>query len=197
MAYKDHERALEYWRQCNAKRRVTKPKTARQIAVENRDTHYFTGEPCTHGHLAKRRTKDRVCTECDKVYQNGVRKANPEEHYAKKKQSYERTKEHHLAQKKLYRQANKGKITALNAHRKMVVKQRTPAWLLPDDIWMIKEVYELAALRTGMFGFSWDVDHIVPLQGKIVSGLHVPSNLRVIPTVDNIRKKNKFEALDA
>jgi hypothetical protein len=58
---------------------------------------------------------------------------------------------------------------------------------------MIKEVYELAQIRTKHFGFPWHVDHIVPIQGKLVSGLHVIENLQVIPGIENIKKKNKFE----
>jgi hypothetical protein len=197
MAYKNPEDYIAYHKAYNAKRRVGRAPSARQVAMANGETHYITDKPCVHGHLAPRRVKDRVCSACDAMYQQKVRKADPIAHRAKKKVSYEQTKDHHLAQKKTYRQANKGKIRALNAARKMVVKVRFPEWLSKDDRWAIKEVYELAALRTKMFGFQWDVDHIVPLQGDLVSGLHVPWNMQVIPALDNIRKKNRFEVADA
>ncbi len=69
-------------------------------------------------------------------------------------------------------------------------KQRTPKWLTADDFWLINEAYDLAAIRTKMLGFSWHVDHIVPLNGKLVSGLHVPHNLQVIPGRLNRLKSN-------
>jgi len=75
--------------------------------------------------------------------------------------------------------------------RKAAQLQRTPGWLTEDDHWLIKEAYELAALRTKMFGFKWSVDHIIPLRGKTVSGLHVPRNLQVIPLSQNSSKGNR------
>ena len=106
---------------------------------------------------------------------------------------YAENRQKALDHKKVYRQANKGKIIALATLRKKTIKQRTPKWLTKDDLWMIKEAYELAALRTKMFGFSWHVDHVIPLQGKNVTGLHVPTNMQVIPGSMNISKKNKYE----
>ncbi len=39
---------------------------------------------------------------------------------------------------------------------------------------------------------DWSVDHVIPLQGKDVSGLHVPSNLQVMPLSDNSSKGAAF-----
>jgi hypothetical protein len=77
--------------------------------------------------------------------------------------------------------------------RKIDQQSRTPKWLSKDDFWMIQQAYEMAELRTKMFGFSWHVDHIIPLRGKKVSGLHTPTNLQVIPASVNASKNNKFE----
>lgn len=71
--------------------------------------------------------------------------------------------------------------------------KRTPAWLTNSDLDRIKCIYQLAAMRTRESGYFWHVDHIIPLQGKFVSGLHVPSNLRVIPAIENVRKTNIYE----
>ena len=55
----------------------------------------------------------------------------------------------------------------------------------------MEEAYHLARMRTEMLGLEWDVDHIVPLKNPIVCGLHVESNLQVIPELENIRKGNR------
>lgn len=98
------------------------------------------------------------------------------------------------AVKRRYKQTLHGKANtrANDAKRHAAKMHRTPAWLTADDLWMIEQAYELAALRTKLFGFSWHVDHVLPLQGRKVSGLHVPNNLQVIPWSDNVSKSNKF-----
>ena len=93
--------------------------------------------------------------------------------------------------KQAYKLANPHKTLALTAKRRAAKKCRTPKWLTSDDFWMIEETYNLAVRRRDLTGFAWHVDHIVPLQGKQVSGLHVPWNLQVIPWRDNLRKGNK------
>jgi len=95
----------------------------------------------------------------------------------------------------LYAKANKSKLNAKTRRRQAMIINRTPAWVDSEELWLIKEAYALAELRTNLFGFSWHVDHIVPLQGKLVSGLHTISNLQVIPAIENIRKHNRFEVV--
>ena len=115
----------------------------------------------------------------------------------------------HDAQRKVkYRAANLAKVTESYRryykanYAKMLAKRnkqhadklrRTPVWLTADDLWIIEQAYELARMRTNMFGFPWHVDHIFPLRGKKVCGFHVPQNLQVIPGVDNLRKSNRME----
>ena len=155
--------------------------------------HYFTGRPCIHGHIEQRRVNDRNCAGCDRLHRKLYRKRHFELHKALTKISYEKHKKRHLAQKRIYRQDNKAKVNALAKAYKVRKKNRIPKWVDKDHMWLIKEAYELAQLRTKQFGFLWHVDHIVPIQGKLVSGLHVIENLQVIPAIENIKKKNKFE----
>lgn len=88
---------------------------------------------------------------------------------------------------------NKARVLANKAKYRASKRNKTPIWVDKDHLWLIKQAYELAILRTKQFGFSWHVDHIIPLSGKNVSGLHVIENLQVIPGVENLLKNNKFE----
>lgn len=90
---------------------------------------------------------------------------------------------------------NSGRTLAHTVKRRLAKINRTPKWLTKDEHWMIEQAYELAAQRTKMFGFAWHVDHILPLQGRLVSGFHTPYNLQVISGADNVRKSNKFETV--
>lgn len=133
------------------------------------------------------------CKICVNLKKKTYREENKEHISTLKKTNYEKNKAHHLSQKREYRQANKGKINALVAARKSVIKQRTPIWLSKVDVERIKNEYQLASLLSKITNEPWHVDHIIPLQGKYVSGLHIPSNLRAIRGIENISKKNKFE----
>ncbi len=88
-----------------------------------------------------------------------------------------------------WREANPGRSLALSRKKKAAKIQRTPPWADNDKIAAIYE--EAAALRQA--GEDVHVDHIVPLQGALVSGLHVHNNLRIVPASENLKKRNKFD----
>lgn len=93
----------------------------------------------------------------------------------------------HIEQQRLrmrdYAKANRGKVNARTAARRAGLKQATPRWV---DREALKQIY----VEASKLGLS--VDHIVPLNGKNVSGLHVPWNLQLLPLVDNVHKSNKL-----
>lgn len=174
-------------------------------------------EKDTSAFYANKRMKDGLntfCIEChkaDNVARKAKNRADPEfkAMESKAKKAYrERTeearavymaawrtanKEHADWYSKKYRSENKERYSFLCQKRKLDKLNRTPEWLTDDDMWLMSEAYALAALRTRVLGVPFHVDHIIPLRGKKVSGLHVPQNLRVIPGVENMRKTNKFE----
>lgn len=73
------------------------------------------------------------------------------------------------------------------------VNQRCiPHWLTNGDWMEIKSMYVQAMHLTETTGSRFVVDHIYPLRGATVSGLHTPSNLRVVPEAINRKKHNKM-----
>ena len=148
------------------------------------------------------------CKACVAVYQKAYRAGNKARIAASKKQWAVVYAERKAAQDRGYAQAspekralarrkwsaaNPGKDNACKAKNRIARAKRVPTWLDEDDKWIIEQAYELAALRTKMFGFPWHVDHVLPLNGRKVSGLHVATNLQVIPGVENSRKHNRYE----
>jgi hypothetical protein len=92
-----------------------------------------------------------------------------------------------------WRLENRGSTNALCIKRRLAKINRTPKWVTQDDLETIKQIYTFANNLSKVFGTKYHVDHIVPLQGMLVSGLHVPSNLQIIPAVDNVKKSNSYE----
>jgi len=80
----------------------------------------------------------------------------------------------------------------LTARRRARKLSATPKWLSVQQLQEIKKKYALATMLTQNSGIVHAVDHIVPLKGKTVCGLHVPWNLQVITRKDNLTKSNKF-----
>ena len=95
-------------------------------------------------------------------------------------------------QKRRYEKENKDKVNALASKRYARKVNASPKWITKEQEIEIRSFYEEARLKTVETGIKHEVDHIVPLRGKNVRGLHVPWNLRVITKQENCRKGNKL-----
>lgn len=91
-----------------------------------------------------------------------------------------------------WRRRNPAKVSCQAALATKLRKRRRPSWLTAEHKARILAFY-VEARRLGLeTGLEHHVDHIVPLRGKTVSGLHVPWNLQVLPGSLNRSKSNKF-----
>lgn len=100
-----------------------------------------------------------------------------------------------------YRQSPEGrsKIYASNAKRRAKKLKATPPWLTEEHLKESEAFYAESIRLTKETGISHHVDHKVPLQGKSISGLHVPWNLQILvgPGPDgNCSKNDKFDPIE-
>ena len=157
---------------------------------------YFTGIPCRNGHVAERYTSNRGCVLCNtnagmptprkarKREKNAaLRVLNKDRNKAAHDLWYPKVREKRLQDKKVWRKANAGRVQAYTAMRRAAERTQCPSW---TDQRAILEIY----LKCPE-GFT--VDHIVPLRGKAVSGLHVPWNLQYLTFAENRAKGNRHE----
>lgn len=119
--------------------------------------------------------------------------ANDEKCRATSARWYASHREEKAATTSIWRKANPGRLTAYAAHRRAMKLHATPDWLTLDDYQVINEFYTGRNDISVATGISYEVDHIVPLQGKTVCGLHVPWNLRIVTQTANRQKGNKLK----
>ena len=118
-------------------------------------------------------------------------------HYERNKAAYkERALSRPVDVTRVYKRAwklrNKGIVAADVAARKKHIRLATPKWLTKEQKAQIKAFYLEAERLKSETGIDHEVDHIVPVRGGIVSGLHVPWNLRVITAAENQLKNRKL-----
>ena len=130
---------------------------------------------------------------------------NPEDRKANLKAYYLRTREKRLASERAryaqkrdeikakcaeYRAANQHKVYEWNGTRRAMLRNACPKWA---DREVIKILYSYAKILTIQTGIKYHVDHMIPLSGKNVCGLHIPANLQVIEATNNLRKSNRLD----
>ena len=154
----------------------------------------------------------RWCKACKKEYKAAWYEKNSESERQKAMQyyydNYENNKEARIKNsskwqnnnKERYREIakkcyenTKHKRFAYQALARAAKRNAVPKWINEELKQEIQKFYVEARLKTRETGTKYEVDHIVPLMGETVCGLHVPWNLRVITQFENRSKRNSFE----
>jgi len=174
---------------------------------------YYTGKECKRGHITGRYTASKECFFCRQIKnadpklkekQRLASLRNKEKINIQAKERYQANIEFERLRARGKWVANKEAVTACNKSweartpektlairknnnkiRKTRTKLQCPKWA---DRNKIREVYMNCPK-------GYHVDHIVPLKGKLVSGLHVVENLQYLTANENNRKHNKYEVI--
>jgi hypothetical protein len=154
-----------------------------------------------------------------RISRNRVESLPPEEverRASAARDRYQKNREHNLKKKKEYLENNREEINRKQrarqqrkyyadieasrtakaierAQRRAATDQRSPPWRNSDEI---DEIYRTSAEISKATGVPHHVDHVIPLRGKHVSGMHHQDNLFIIPQSENARKNNIFEPGD-
>lgn len=87
-----------------------------------------------------------------------------------------------------FKAENRALVRSYQARRRARVRQAVPPWISDDMVTAIQAIYAAAEQRTTETGIEHEVDHILPLAGKVIFGLHVAWNLRVLTRDENNRR---------
>lgn len=119
---------------------------------------------------------------------------NRESILAKNREWSQRNGHRHSVLKQSWKLSNPGKVLANDVKLKILRSKRSGAfiqWLTREQISDIEKIYEQSKKLQLETNIQYRVDHIIPLNGKDVCGLHVPWNLQPITHLENMRKGNR------
>jgi hypothetical protein len=138
-------------------------------------------------------------SEMDKIYRQKNKDAltltkkdyhekNKEYYNKKARLDYVKNAEAYKLRAKKWKEQNRERHNANCMERHVLKMQRKPKWDEELTDFVFSEAYDMAKRKEALTGIKHEVDHIVPLRGKTVSGLHVWSNFAVIPASENCSK---------
>jgi hypothetical protein len=144
---------------------------------------------------------DKVrCIECARTAKSSYYRKHAKETIARSACWRKAHPESYKICKSKWQKRNPGKILAETRKHDTRKLRATPPWLTRNQLKEIQEFYILVKELQWLCNEQLQVDHIVPLQGKNVCGLHVPWNLQILPKSLNCSKNNKlvvrFSSLD-
>lgn len=168
------ERAKEIQRASEAKALAETPDLVRAKKAER-------------ARVYRSKNKDRLRTERAAHY-----KANADVLRLYSRAWYAKNRQGQVARVTAWRAANPDVARKAASMRRAAKRIAMPAWFSDFDEFVLTEAYALASIRQSALGGQWDVDHLIPLQARHACGLHVGSNIAVIPRRLNMRKNNRL-----
>lgn len=138
--------------------------------------------------LHSERDKFGRCRECMRAHRARYNAANRDAINSKSAVWRANNRARHRVLMNAWKAKNKDRVAEQCRARQAALLNRSPAWANRNHM---AGFYKIARFLTQSRGIYYTVDHVVPLQGKRVSGLHVPENLAI--TKDNFKKSNKWE----
>lgn len=169
-----HAGATKKWREENRERDLA---TKRRSYLNNPDWY-------------KKKARDWDTANPEKKREANNKWRTSEKGLVQNREAYARDPEAYNARTKKWKQANPDAIREMTRRRQATKLRATPAWV---DRGELRAIYQQAVAAERHDGIKRHVDHIVPLQGKNVCGLHVPWNLQVLTEAENCAKGNKHE----
>lgn len=172
----------EYRKEYNLKNvvqiRIRSKEQHKRYYVQHKEQIRERGLQYQQGTIDQRREQRKKYAQCNVVQLK-----------IKRKKYYRLNKVQIRAKQKKYYKNNPEIFFAGKAKRRAALLQRTPKWLTPKQLQQIKDFY--INCPEGM-----TVDHIYPLQGEYISGLHHPDNLQYLTKSENCSKQNSCPMID-
>lgn len=150
---------------------------------------YFTGKPCKHGHVAPRYTQTGLCTECSKA--RSAKQREDKDAWNEYHRTYTGKNIHFL--KKYLLDAEEIYFEKRTRQRR-AIERATPPWADRDAI---RRIYAECVYLNETMHFPLEVDHIIPINNRAVSGLHTAENFQIVSRTLNEQKGNKFNRVKA
>ncbi len=189
---KEKARSRDQTKRLTNEGRAKRAERAREARIKNpeRFKEYDRRKYCSI-----RANPEKLAIEQDRQREKQKRAyvANPEKFKTRRLAYHSKNREMCNEKAREWKRQNPEKVKALNdkwgSLSRALRKQRVPKWLSDQDLADIRNIYKKARAA------GLHVDHIIPLQGKLVSGLHVPSNLQLLTCSENAAKRNRYEVL--
>lgn len=155
-------------------------------------SRYRTGLPCKNGHYSERLTSNKTCCSCASERLSEWKRRRSDHVNASNRAWRYNNIDKAKQIRKRWLDANPHWRQAVDAKRYAAERGQCPSWA---DLGAVEKIYAECRDRSKETGIKHNVDHIVPLRGRMVSGLHVHWNLQIIPAIENSRKSNTYNPM--